>query len=420
MSAHPIFGLTEEQVITSAVAEALELDDYVMSEEQKEYQYRTDSSELIYEAVKKNDMHTVQEMIDLGKEIHYDYIHYAIMEDQIDMAKFLVKNINLSEDEKEDLFCEMRTNNLLLAIQINDDELLKALIEEGAEPTFDTLEAVFEYSDPKKVLDLIYYLVDHARYVILETADWGSENMIELSLKQDYPELVFLFLKLGVPVSNEDLSLALDKGYDEAALELFKAGAKLENQSYANKFNKIQLNLNSTQPKCFDAIMYDDEDIIEYLNASKTNIVIVDEKDKKAYCTTTDYYETQLESALIYACKYDSMSPESVVTNTTYYRLNKLGIGSYVVRNYEILQSGKQLFQLFKTKNSIKHSVSKYMIDNPTTTSMISEPHCADGTGETIHVLIGYNWPPKSQHTSAHSNVNTGAGAGAGAGAYKV
>ncbi len=51
------------------------------------------------------------------------------------------------------------------------------------------------------------------------------------------------------------------------------------------------------------------------------------------------------------------------------------------------------------------------MIDNPTTTSMIGEPHCADGTGETIHVLVGYNWPPKSQHTSVHSNTGAGAGA---------
>ena len=240
--------------------------------------------------------------------------------------------------------------------------------------------------------------------------------MITLSLQEGYPELVSFFLKFDVPASSEDLSLALDKKYAEAAFELFKAGVKLENKSYANKFNKIQLNLNTKQATCFDSIMYDDEDIIQYLNSSKKNIVIVDEKDKKAYCTTTDYYVTQLESALIYECKYDSMSPESVVTDTTYYKLNKLGIGSYVVRNHEILLSGKQLFQLFKTKDSIKRSVSKHMIDNPGT-SMIGEPHCADGTRETIHVLVGYNWTPKSQHTSSHSNVNTSVPAGAGAGA---
>ena len=100
----------------------------------------------------------------------------------------------------------------------------------------------------------------------------------------------------------------------------------------------------------------------------------------------------------------------SVMKDPTYYRLNKLGIGSYVITNYEILLSGKQLFKLFKTKKSIKHSVSKYMIDNPTTTSMISEPHCAKGTGETIHVLLGYNWPPEEE-------LIYGIGAGAGAGA---
>ena len=52
------------------------------------------------------------------------------------------------------------------------------------------------------------------------------------------------------------------------------------------------------------------------------------------------------------------------------------------------------------------------MIDNPTTTSLIGEPHCANGTGESIYVLLGYNWPPVPD-----SSIASGAGAGAGAGA---
>ncbi len=422
MNNHPIFDLTNEQ------EQEQEHIGSVMNEEEKEYQFRTDSEDLIDDAIGRNDRAFIQKMIDLGKEIHYNHINTAMEIGNVELAKFLTKNVNVQEEDKGDLWAEVRTDNILYAFNYGYLELIKDLVEEGAEPTYELFWYIMDSGDSLRehVPGLIHYLIDHTNTPVGRvnmSPDFG-DNMIAQALIKDYPEVVYLFLKLGIKAEGNDLSVALDKGYNEIAIALFKNGATFNDASYANKFSKIYLkNLNTKQNKCFDAIMYDDEDIIEYLNASKKNIVVVDENDKKAFCTTTDYYTSQLESALIYGCRYNSMSPNSVMKDTIYYRLNKLGIGSYVIGNYEILLSGKQLFKLFPTNQLIKHSVSKYMIDNPTTTSFIGEPHCANRTGESIYALLGYNWPPDAQQNSSidsSTNTNTGTGTGAGAGAGSV
>ncbi len=140
---------------------------------------------------------------------------------------------------------------------------------------------------------------------------------------------------------------------------------------------------------CFDPIMQDEEDIIAYLNESKDNLVIVDESDTKAYCTTKTIYNTQMEDALMYGCKWASMSPTSVDTTNTYYNLNKLGIGSYLVHGYTKLESGKQLFKLFKTNTTVNNIVSKKLYKNMD--SLVGTNHCADGTGGIIYGLLEFD-----------------------------
>jgi hypothetical protein len=79
-----------------------------------------------------------------------------------------------------------------------------------------------------------------------------------------------------------------------------------------------------------------------------------------------------------------------------YYSLNKLGIGNYLVENYKVLRSGKQLFRLLNTGDRIDKIVSTAIYDRAE--SMVSWVHCGPGTGGQVWFLEVFNWKPPSGH----------------------
>ena len=86
-----------------------------------------------------------------------------------------------------------------------------------------------------------------------------------------------------------------------------------------------------------------------------------------------------------------------------YYSLNKLGIGNYLIENYEALLSDKQLFRILKTNRRIEHimSAKTYRELRHRDRDLVGAVHCGSGTGGSVYRLEVFNWKPPNENVFA-------------------